>query len=310
VRSAGWAGGESIVTCAPDKSVDVFPLPPRPPSSPTMSLRSLNKYARSQTAKINENKKYFTAADSSWIQLRDSLWGKGLRSLTVSPRDLQKLRSSLDEDPLPNVTPTTYPVVKIPETMPDLWDLRGQQHLLVRSEYEEAEKAALSANEEGSDMFLITGQPGVGMPPLALSSPSAEPNLSSGKSVLLIWFFMCRLALRLPTVLQVEEDEVLLFYEGGALQLLHPDKPNSYQGLSFLHSSPSKIWALVDSNPRLPNPSPLFSSCGPFFVLYARSPPEPDFVWRIKWVCFCVRLWALPEIIQAYAPPPSRDSRR
>lgn len=47
--------------------------------------------------------------------------------------------------------------------MPDLWNLDGQ-HILVCSGYEEAEQAALLTNTEGRDLFLVTGQPGVGTP--------------------------------------------------------------------------------------------------------------------------------------------------
>ena len=127
-----------------------------------MSLEDLTTFAPLQTAKINENAGCFVDAGLPWTPLKDSLWGKGLAFLKSSPRDLRRIPYIRDADPLPDVIPTTCPVVKIPETMPDLWDLCGQQHLLVRSEYEEAERAALLANLEGHNLFSVTGQPGIG----------------------------------------------------------------------------------------------------------------------------------------------------
>ena len=147
----------------------VFPLPPHLPSRrifppPTMSHQDLADFAPAQTAKINENASCFIDAGPHWTLFKDSLWGMGPSFLELSPRDLREILNIQDVDPLPDITPTTYPVVEIPETMPDIWDLRGQQHLLVRSEYKEAENAALLANSEGCDLFLVTGQPGIGTP--------------------------------------------------------------------------------------------------------------------------------------------------
>jgi len=133
-----------------------------------MLLQDLVEHADIQGTKINEHAGCFTNASDRWTQLRDSLWGKGLEFLELSSQDIRKLRLPQDKDPLPNVTPTTHPVVQIPETMPNLWDLAGQRHILVRSEYKEAESAALLANSKGLDLFLLTGQPGIGMP-LSLS---------------------------------------------------------------------------------------------------------------------------------------------
>jgi len=123
--------------------------------------------------------------------------------------------------------------------------------------------------------------------------------------VFLIWLLMCRLVLRLPTILQVEKDKVLLFHEGGVLRFLHPDKPCA--GLEFPRSSPCKIWALVDSSPRLPNPAPMLSHG--LFVVYTIHPPVPSFVSRVLPGTFCMKMWSLPETIQGHVPPPTRVSR-
>lgn len=133
--------------------------------SPTMSLRDLIQHAHRQTSILNKNMDSFTAADSDWDLLRDSLWGKELASLELSPMEAQELASLEDGEPLPGVAPTTHSVVKIPETMPHIWDL-DSQYILGRSEYEEAERAAVFAGGGDADSFLVTGQPGNGLTPL------------------------------------------------------------------------------------------------------------------------------------------------
>ena len=133
-RPTGLAGGKQTVGSVPLST-----------ASSTMPLQDLAKYATGQTAKINNHMAHPVDAVLPWTRLRDSLWGKGLASLESSPQELQKLLSLQDEDPLPDITPTTHLIVKIPETMPNSWSLRSQ-HLLVRPEYEEAEEAALSAS--------------------------------------------------------------------------------------------------------------------------------------------------------------------
>jgi len=74
---------------------------------------------------------------------------------------------SQDEDP----GLATRPIVKLPESMPDRWDL-DSQHMLAPSEYEEAEQAALLANLKGSGL----GQPGIG--PLSLALCHQAENLT------------------------------------------------------------------------------------------------------------------------------------
>jgi len=130
-----------------------------------MGLEVLTQYVRDQTAKINSSPCCFTDAEPALVALKDSLWRKGLASLILPPSAaLQEFAPSEDGGPLSNITPTTHPVVVVPETMPRVWDLTSQ-HILVRSEYVEAVQAALSANAGGADVFLVTGQPGIGQTP-------------------------------------------------------------------------------------------------------------------------------------------------
>ena len=56
-----------------------------------------------------------------------------------------------------------------------------------------------------------------------------------------MWIPIRRLALKLPTILQVDEDLAVLFYEGGTFLFLHPNDLQSCAGLGFTNSNPSKI---------------------------------------------------------------------
>jgi len=109
-----------------------------------------------------------------WSGFRESLWGLGLEPL-------QEELVERDDDPVedirtvPGSLPPTYSVVTPPETLPKPWKLYSQR-ILVLSEYNEIEWAVLEANEERKDVFLVTGQPGIGSPP----SPRHSQNLILG----------------------------------------------------------------------------------------------------------------------------------
>jgi hypothetical protein len=94
-------------------------------------------------------------------------------------------------------------------------------------------------------------------------SPSADPNPESGKSLFLVWLLIRRLALRLPTAVQIRSDEALLFHEGGVSLFQNLINNGAYLGLGFSNPS-SKIWVLVDSNFALPEPTPVFCMGYPF----------------------------------------------
>ena len=83
--------------------------------------------------------------------------------------------------------------------------------ILVRDEYKEAEKVALLANTPYTSVFAVCGQPGIGL---------------LGKSIFLLWLLIRRLALHLPTVLQVTTGRVILFHEAGVSEFTdHDDHP-------------------------------------------------------------------------------------
>ena len=76
----------------------------------------------------------------------------------------------------------------------------------------------------------------------------------------LLWLLARRLALLLPTALQVDSSYAILFHQGGVFELTHLCGHPEYLALSFPpNARPSRIWALVDSNPLLPEPAGIFS---------------------------------------------------
>ena len=106
---------------------------------------------------------------------------------------------------------------------------------------------------------------------------SINPTPHSGKSLFLVWLLIRRLALRLPTALQIRSDEALLFHEGGVSLFRNLLNNGAYLGLGFNNPS-SKIWVLVDSSPNLPEPAPVFRAGEAFFVVEAASREH-----RLEW---------------------------
>jgi len=104
-------------------------------------------------------------APCSWEALRNSYWGKGLDSL--EEEELVDRGENPVKDPtLPDLFPPTRSVLSPHRILSVVWWLVSQK-VLVRSEYYEAEAAALSASEEGKGVFIVTGQRKIG-PPLSL----------------------------------------------------------------------------------------------------------------------------------------------
>lgn len=129
-----------------------------------MSLSSLFKNTSVQEEAINELSLLVSSTtrwSTYWGDFRDSVWGRGLKSFQKEEpveRD--------DVDPVDHVElPTTHPVVTLPATLPNVWKLHSRQ-ILVRSEYNEAERTAVLSSESDKDVFVVTGQPGIGLLPL------------------------------------------------------------------------------------------------------------------------------------------------
>jgi hypothetical protein len=115
---------------------------------------------------------------------------------------------------------------------------------------------------------------------------------------------MRRLALRLPTALQIGDSYAILFHEDGVTEFTHLKNHPNYRTLRFPpHKRSSRIWVIIGSNPDLLEPAWIFRSPdAPFFVVDAVSGRSDHFGWldRISHENFYMKPWTFSEVIQAY----------
>jgi len=114
---------------------------------------------------------------------------------------------------------------------------------------------------------------------------------------------MCRLALGLPTALQIDSSYAILFHGRGVLELQNFKTGIDYDALNFPRRDPSRrIWALVDSNPQLLEPAGIFMHQTSFFVVDAVSSCSKHLEWlkKLGHEKFYMEPWSLSEVIQAY----------
>lgn len=162
--------------------IDISPRPCLSPSpslsfslSPTMELKKLTKYIPDQQSKINKlvkesNSFYNSSSEGAlphWAAFRDILWEKGLTLLQAEAQEeaQEEAQKEAQEEGHDGTLsdPATRQFVKLPEIIAKLLHFESS-HILIRSEYEEAEGAALKANENGTQAFLVGGQSGIGSP--------------------------------------------------------------------------------------------------------------------------------------------------
>ena len=281
---------------------------------PLMSLEDLLKYVPAQTKAISQislGVDSTTGLCTFWNQFREIFWGKSL-NLFQKEEPIEKDTVGPVEDVhiLPESRPGTRSVIKLPMVLPDAWNIDGG-HLLVRAEYTEAEKAAVSSSESSTGAFVVTGQSGIGLPPF--SPLSAESNARSGKSLFLLWLLIRRLGLQLPTALQINRSYAILFHQGGVFEFTHLDWHPGYDVLFFPPDArPSRIWALFDSNPLLPEPASIFRYFSAFFVVDAAPPCShyTDWLSKVGYEEFYMKTWTFSEVIKAYVGLASSGSRR
>ena len=114
---------------------------------------------------------------------------------------------------------------------------------------------------------------------------------------------MRRLALGLPTALQIDESYAILFHEKGVSELTVLVNNIRYRTLKPPPKCYSRrIWVLIDSNPHLPKPANIFTYTSPFFVVNAVSPCSPGVDWldKVGHDTFFMNPWFDFEVIQAY----------
>ena len=124
----------------------------------------------------------------------------------------------------------------------------------------------------------------------------------------LLWLLMRRLALGLPTVLQLCNDPPLLFHEHGVCEFAHPELKLG-SGVSF----PDKIWALVDSNRlgHVMEPAMVLLS-EHFFVVKAVPFSRQHLQWMDALATrrFIMSSWSSPEVLHVCVeiPPAYRST--
>lgn len=123
---------------------------------------------------------------------------------------------------------------------------------------------------------------------------------------------MRRLALKLPTALQICNSYAVLFHEGGISEFTHTDYHPDYDPLMRLSKHPSRrIWVLVDSGPDLLKPFDIFKLSSPFFVVDVVPHRFNHLSWlnKIGHEYFYMKPWSDSEILQACVYLASGGSR-
>lgn len=186
---------------------------PTAPSEP-ITLESLQQYASSQTKLIESVSesplRFRTPENAHWIELWSTVWGKNVDSLD----NLEQVESGPDSRNnsliFPGVIPSDRKVMSRPDILKHCWESITYEKILIRSEYWEAEEFILSicGSERNYNVVVVTGQPGIGLSHFC-SAMVGSPYLLSGKSVFLLRTLLHRLALKLPTALQLHPNSTL-----------------------------------------------------------------------------------------------------
>jgi len=143
-----------------------------------MSLEDLTQYASAQTDAINRliqmGRLTTGPISNTWSKFKESVWKKGLASVEAH-EPVERDDDPLDDEETDSDTiPVSALVAPLPGSLPKVWDSYSKR-ILVRLEYQEAEQAVLSANENNKDALIIAGQPGIG---LLSSHPTTQQNLT------------------------------------------------------------------------------------------------------------------------------------
>ncbi|KAF9779874.1 hypothetical protein BJ322DRAFT_347597 [Thelephora terrestris] len=225
---------------------------------------------------------------NAWNAVREPLWGKGLENLE-STEPVERDDAPIQDFP---ELPSPRSVLKVPQPALSLW-LLPNDRILDRSTYHAAEESIVSNAIRHSDVFVASGTPGI------------------GKSFFLLWLLLRRLALGLPTVLQYNESCAFLFNKDGLSAFTHLCNPDVYSALNLSRhkDGTGRIWALIDTNPKLPRPAGIFRCNSPFFIVNAVSPHSlhddsnhpnhSGWLSKLNSKTFYMEPWSFPEILQA-----------
>jgi hypothetical protein len=277
-----------------------------PQSSETNTFPDLRHYADGQNTEIqnlyqehkNLKTPVFTDCDKpQWNRLWEVIWEKGENAFQGTV-EVMRDDSDFDDSILPNTVPTHSNIAAIPDGLGKAWGFK-LKNLLIRNEYEEAQRAVLwvcgCKGVFPYDNMVFTGPPGIGKPLPHFTTIGSD--LCLGKTTFLLLLLLRRLAAGLPTGLQIDTGYSLLFWKGGVFEFGEQEYSTSYMDLDGTGDPLSRIWVLVDLNPKLTQPAGAFSDCGPFFVVVAAS-PHPGWTMRTISYAFFMKRWIFSEVLQ------------
>jgi len=123
-----------------------------------MSLRDLVEHVPAQEEAIRnlDPEALFKTRMRTWIDFRTHLWGNESFQEMRPVEEINTIRGV--------VSPDHHVVATVPRAMFPSWRL-GCEKILVRPEYNEAEREAMLASKTSIRVFVVTGQPGIGLPP-------------------------------------------------------------------------------------------------------------------------------------------------
>ena len=135
-----------------------------------MPLKDLEPFTNQQKKAIAAASSAFTPyRGQSWVTFRDRLWGAGEESF-----QRMKPTESVRVDPVMDVRlPSHHLVAEVSPIVRSSFTMESGE-LLVRSEYVEAEQAAVLSCNTTTRVFIIGGTPGIG---LFSSFLDAQPDL-------------------------------------------------------------------------------------------------------------------------------------
>ena len=135
-----------------------------PPPSPVVSLNDLTRYIDIQNQAIKSLPSGViipVASRSPWEDFRQEFWGNDLEKSETVDRG----EDPVEDNVLPEGPPSgSFPVIEAPKSMPNALGLTSKK-IVVRSEYDEAERAAVLCVKSGIKLFIATGTRGIGIIP-------------------------------------------------------------------------------------------------------------------------------------------------
>ena len=132
--------------------------------SPVVSLNDLTRHIKIQNEAIESLPPEAIFPSDSWAKFRGEFWGKPLVSLEMS-ETVDRGEDPVEDDVLLEKPPSgSFPVIAAPKFTPTALGIASSK-IVVRSEYDEAERAAILSLKSGVRLFVATGTPGIGIIP-------------------------------------------------------------------------------------------------------------------------------------------------